>query len=207
MIGSAPQDVKYGGEQTWVIIGDRNEIREYVTINRSTGKGTTTEIGSDNLLLTNVHVAHNCKIGNRVIIANMTNLGGHTEIEDRVTIGGMTGIHQFVRIGQGAMVGAYTRLPQDVPPFMLCEGNPALIRGINLIGLKRNGAPKLAVEEIKTVFRMLYRSDKNTSQAIDAILKEHLKSEEANHLVRFLQVESKRGLTKKTTDSAEAESV
>ena len=113
VIGSQAQDIKYGGEKTWVVIGDRNEIREYVTINRSTGKDTLTQIGNDNIFLTNVHIAHNCQVGNKVIIANMTNLGGHTVVEDFATIGGMTGIHQFVRIGRGCMVGAYTRLPRS----------------------------------------------------------------------------------------------
>ena len=155
VIGSAAQDIKYKGEKSYVVIGDRNQIREYVTINRPTGKDTTTEIGSDNLFLTNVHIAHNCKVGNRVIIANMTNIGGHSIVEDACVIGGMTGIHQFVRIGRNSMVGAYTRLPQDVPPFMLCEGNPAVIRGINSVGLRRNNISRDAIKEIREIHRML----------------------------------------------------
>ncbi|MGE4169517.1 MAG: acyl-ACP--UDP-N-acetylglucosamine O-acyltransferase [Candidatus Margulisiibacteriota bacterium] len=205
VIGSAAQDVKYGGEKTWVVIGDRNEIREYVTINRSTGKNTITEIGSDNIFLTHVHIPHNCRIGNHVIIANMTNLGGHTIVEDRATIGGMTGVHQFVRIGQGAMVGAYTRLPQDVPPFMLCEGNPAYIRGMNLVGLKRRGVSKQGIAEIKEIFKVLYRSDKNTTQALDEISKMTMETPEAQHLMGFLKAESHRGITKKSGTDTEDE--
>ncbi len=197
VIGSDAQDVKYHGEKTWVVIGDRNEIREYVTINRSTGKDTITEIGSDNIFLTHVHIPHNCKIGNKVIIANMTNLGGHTIVEDNAVIGGMTGIHQYVRIGQGAMVGAYTRLPQDVPPYTLCEGNPAYIRGLNLVGLKRRGVPKEAIQEIKDIFRVLYRSDQNTSQALAALGEMNVQSTEATHMMGFVRTETSRGILKK----------
>lgn len=203
VIGSEAQDVKYHGEKTWVVIGDRNEIREYVTINRSTGKDTLTEVGSDNIFLTHVHIAHNCKIGNKVIIANTTNLGGHTIVEDQATIGGMTGIHQFVRIGRGCMVGAYTRLPQDVAPFMLCEGNPAYIRGMNLVGMKRRGSTKAAIQEVKDIFKVMYRSEKNTSQALVELDTMTFESEEAKHLLGFLKVDSNRGFIKKTEGSAE----
>ncbi len=205
VIGSDAQDTKYNGEQTWVVIGDRNEIREYVTINRSTGKNTVTEIGSDNILLTHVHLAHNCKLGNNITIANMTNVAGHTHIEDNATIGGMTGIHQFVRIGKGAMVGAYTRLPQDVAPFMLCEGNPAYIRGINLVGLKRRGFSKTAIQEIKTVYKSVFRSEKNLSQALADISQQDLTTSEAAYLLDFIKVDSPRGLTKKKDTSAQSE--
>lgn len=201
VIGSDAQDVKYGGETTWVVIGDRNEIREYVTINRSTGKDTVTQIGSDCMLMTNVHIGHNCHLGNKVIIANMTNLAGHTVVEDFATIGGMTGVHQFSRIGKGAMVGAYTRLPQDVPPFMLCEGNPAMIRGLNAIGFKRRGGSLAALREVKEIYKLMYRSNKNTSQALSEIKDMTLKSEEAQYLLQFLSVDSKRGFVKKSDDT------
>lgn len=198
VIGSGPQDLKYAGERSFVRIGDRNIIREYVTINRATGKEAVTSVGSDNLFLTNVHIAHNCEVGNHVTIANMTNIAGHTVIEDRVIIGGMTGVHQFVRIGTGAMVGAYTRLPQDVPPFMLCEGNPALIRALNLIGLKRRGVSRDAINEIRRIFKHYYRLDKNASQAIRDIESEGVHSPEAIHLLNFLKIDSPRGITKKS---------
>ena len=204
VIGSAAQDIKYKGEKSWVVIGDRNEIREYVTINRATGKNETTQIGSDNIFLTNVHIAHNCKAGNNIIIANMTNIGGHSVIEDRAVIGGMTGIHQFVRIGQGCMVGAYTRLPQDVPPFMLCEGNPALIRNLNIVGLRRNGASRAAISELKNMFKLIYRSDLNMTQALKEVGQLTCESEQATILKTFLQAESLRGITKKNESDSVA---
>lgn len=205
VIGSGPQDVKYAGERSFVRIGDRNIIREYVTINRATGREAVTSVGSDNLFLTNVHLAHNCQIGNHVTIANMTNIAGHSIIEDRALIGGMTGVHQFVRIGEGAMVGAYTRLPQDVPPFMLCEGNPALIRTVNLIGLKRRGVSRAAIQEIRMIFKHYYRLDKNASQALHDIESEGVHTPEGQHLLGFLKVDSPRGITKKSGKADEDE--
>jgi UDP-N-acetylglucosamine acyltransferase len=196
VLGSAPQDSKYKGEKSWVVIGDRNEIREYVTINRATGKDQTTKIGNDNILLTNVHLAHNCQLGNNITIVNMANVAGHTTIGDRAIIGGMTGIHQFCRIGEGAMVGAYTRLPQDVPPFMLCEGNPAIIRGLNVVGLRRNGATRTDMSELKAVYKALYRSEMNTSQAMEHIAAMNPESDMAKHLINFIQADSHRGITK-----------
>jgi UDP-N-acetylglucosamine acyltransferase len=178
------------------VIGDRNEIREYVTINRATGKDQTTKIGNDNILLTNVHLAHNCQLGNNITIVNMANVAGHTTIGDRAIIGGMTGIHQFCRIGEGAMVGAYTRLPQDVPPFMLCEGNPAIIRGLNVVGLRRNGATRTDMSELKAVYKALYRSEMNTSQAMEHIAAMNPESDMAKHLINFIQADSHRGITK-----------
>lgn len=203
VIGSPPQDMGYKGEKSWVVLGDRNEIREYVTINRSTGEGTSTSIGDDNLLLTHVHLAHNCQLGSHITIANGTNIAGHTTVEDRAVIGGMTGIHQFCRIGRGAMVGAYTRLPQDVPPFMMCEGNPALIRGVNVIGLRRNGATKSALEEVKAIHKLVFRSDKNTTQSLKEIKALCFKSAEAKYVIDFLKADSKRGFTKKSDTSTE----
>ena len=128
VIGSQAQDIKYKGEVSYVEIGDNNHIREYVTINRATGENAVTKIGSNNMLLTNTHIGHNCEIGDHVTMANVVHLGGHTIIEDNATIGGLTGIHQFVRVGKGTMIGGYSRLIQDVPPFMLCDGNPAYVR-------------------------------------------------------------------------------
>lgn len=205
VIGSGPQDMKYTGERSWVTIGDRNEIREYVTINRATGVNEVTSIGSDNIFLTHVHIAHNCVLGNNIIIANTTNLGGHTHVEDKAVIGGMTGIHQFVRIGQASMVGAYTRLPQDVPPFMMCEGNPALIRGLNLVGLRRNNISKAAIKEIKELHKLFFRSKLEFSTCLDQAKSLDIKSEEALHMLQFIKQDTKRGLTKKQADSSDSE--
>ena len=197
VIGSGPQDMKYSGEKSWVSIGDNNEIREYVTINRATGENNITTIGSDNIFLTHVHIAHNCILGNNIIIANTTNLGGHTEVQDKAVIGGMTGIHQFVRIGKAAMVGAYTRLPQDVPPFMLCEGNPAVIRGLNAVGLRRNNIAKMAIKEIKSIYKLLYRSELDTASSLNKIKNQPFESIEAKHLIDFVINSTSRGFTKK----------
>lgn len=199
VIGSAPQDLSYKGEKSWVVIGDGNEIREYVTINRATGKDAITEIGNNNLFLTHVHIAHNCVLGSNIVIANGTNVAGHSHIEDRAVIGGMTGIHQFCRIGRGAMVGAYTRLPQDVPPFMMCEGNPATIRGLNLVGLRRGGADRHAIQEVKQIHKLYFRSNLNTTQALEEISKLNPASFHGQHLMAFLSVDSKRGITKKSS--------
>jgi UDP-N-acetylglucosamine acyltransferase len=197
VIGSKAQDMKYAGEKSWVTIGNNNEIREYVTINRATGENEITSIGSDNIFLTHVHIAHNCKLGNNIIIANTTNLGGHSIVEDKAVIGGMTGIHQFVRIGAQAMVGAYTRLPQDVPPFTICEGNPALIRGLNSIGLKRNGASKESISEIKEVFNLVYKSTITTATLVKQFENHTYKSDQAKQFIKFFTAESKRGISKK----------
>ncbi len=197
VVGSEAQDMKYKGEKSWVSIGNNNEIREYVTINRATGENEVTSIGNNNIFLTHVHIAHNCVLGNNIIIANTTNLGGHTEVEDQAVIGGMTGIHQFVRIGRAAMVGAYTRLPQDVPPFMLCEGNPALIRGLNAVGLRRNSIPKTAINEIKEIYKTVYRSKLDTATSLEQLQQQSFSSDEANHFIDFISADSKRGFTKK----------
>ena len=198
VIGSEPQDTKYKGEKSWVAIGDRNQIREYVTINRATGKGNTTQIGDDNLLLTGVHIGHNCRLGNSITITNTGNIAGHADIEDKVIIGGMAGVHQFVRIGEGAMIGAYTRLIQDIAPFMLCEGNPAIVRGINSIGLKRRGVTMATLKEVKTIYKLLYRSELNSSQAMAELKNLNIASEEGLHIQSFIQSESARGLNKKS---------
>ncbi len=201
VIGSDPQDAKYKGERSWVVIGDRNIIREYVTINRATGKNETTEVGSDNLILTSAHVAHNCRIGNFVTIVNQVNVAGHCMVDDRAVIGGMTGIHQFTRIGRGAMVGAYTRLPQDVPPFTLCEGNPAIIRALNVVGLRRSGMTRDAISEIRTIYRQYYRSGKNATQALADLEALGLQSVEARAMLDFLSADSHRGILKRVGET------
>lgn len=197
VIGSNAQDLKYKGERTAVIIGDRNDIREYVTINRSTGKDTSTVIGSDNIFMTSVHIGHNCVLGNNIIIANTCNLAGHCFVEDRAIIGGMTGIHQFTRIGKGAMVGGYSRITQDIAPFTLCEGNPAVIRNINAIGLKRSGSSAGEITEIKHIFRTIFRSNKVFSEAKKDVQALTPISENAKHLIDFCLADSPRGLTLK----------
>lgn len=196
-IGMEPQDLKFAGEPSWVKIGDNNQIREYVTINRATGAGEVTRIGNNNLLMAYVHVGHNCEIEDSVIIANSVALAGHVYIESRARLSGVLGVHQFVHIGRHAMVGGMTRIDRDVPPFMLVEGNPSRIRSLNLVGLKRGGFTSAEMKLLKQAFRTLYRSDlvfKNALEELDSLGDtEHLQ-----HLRRFLllsQMPGRRGLT------------
>lgn len=195
-IGLEPQDLKYRGAPSWVRIGDNNLIREYVTINRATNAGEATVIGNGNLLMAYVHIAHNCIIEDSVVIANALAMAGHVHIESRATIGGAVGIHQFVHIGRLAMIGGMSRIDRDVPPYMLVEGNPARVRSLNLVGLKRVGMTKGQISLLKKAFRTLYRSGYTPAQAL-----EHLElmpdSEHLQHLHRFLklsQIPERRGL-------------
>ncbi len=200
-IGLEPQDLKYAGADSCVLIGDDNLIREFVTINRATGDGEETRLGNGNLLMAYVHVAHNCIIENRVVIANAVALAGHVHLESKVTIGGVLGIHQFVRIGRLAMVGGMSRVDRDVPPFMLVEGNPCRVRALNQVGLKRAGIAELeggkTFATLKKAFRILYRSGLPLSQALEEL--ELLPdSEQLQHLQQFLTASmqpGRRGLT------------
>ena len=155
-IGLEPQDLKYQGANSAVVIGDRNRIREYVTINRATNEGEATIIGNDNLLMAYSHVGHNCVIDNEVIIANSVAIAGHVQIESMAIISGVLGIHQFVHIGTMAMVGGMSRISRDVPPYMLVEGNPARVRSLNLVGLKRRGIKSEEIRQLKKAFKLLY---------------------------------------------------
>jgi len=165
-IGLEPQDLKYRGAASSVIIGNDNQIREYVTVNRATYEGESTIIGNGNLLMAYVHIAHNCTIEDSVVIANAVSLAGHIKIESKAVIGGVLGIHQFVHIGKMAMVGGMSRIVKDVPPFMLVEGHPCLVRSLNLVGLKRAGLTSADLAILKKAFRILYRSGKSLNQAL-----------------------------------------
>jgi len=190
-IGLEPQDLKYDGSKSQVKIGDGNRIREYVTINRATHAGEATIIGNGNLLMAYVHVAHNCVIEDQVVIANAVALAGHIHVESRATIGGMVGIHQFVHIGRLAMLGAMSRVDRDVPPYMLVEGNPARVRSLNRVGLKRAGITEADQEQVwqtlKKAFRILYYSGLPLNQALEQLDllpdNQHLQ-----HLRQFLQM-------------------
>jgi UDP-N-acetylglucosamine acyltransferase len=196
VIGTEPQDLKYTGEPSWVKIGDNNLIREYVTINRATGAGESTIIGHGNLFMAYVHVGHNCIIEDSVVIANSVALAGHIYIESRARLSGVLGVHQFVHIGRHAMVGGMARIDRDVPPYMTIEGNPARVRTINLIGLKRAGFSSAELQNLKKAFRILYRSELTFKDALDKI--EMLgDTEHLLHLRRFLllsQMPGRRGL-------------
>ncbi len=165
-IGEVNQDLKYAGEATRVEIGDRNTIRESVTIHRGTVQGTSlTKLGSDNLLMVNAHIAHDCVIGDRCILANNATLGGHVEIDNYVVIGGMTAIHQFCKVGSYVMVGGCSGVTQDVPPYMIAQGNHASPYGVNIEGLKRRGFNKETINAIRLVYKILYRSGKTLDEA------------------------------------------
>lgn len=204
-IGASPQDFKYKGEKGEVVIGDKNIIREFVTVHLPSGKGGKTIIGNENFIMVHAHVPHNCKIGNQVVIGGYVGLAGYTEIYDQVIIGGLAGIHQHVRIGRLTMVGAQSKIVQDVPPFMLVEGNPAQVRGVNSIGLQRRGASKAAIAEIKKAFKLIYESGHNISQAAKEIKKRLNPLPETEEIIRFLEEESKRGISKKTALEKESE--
>ena len=169
-VGAMPQDKKYAGEDSQLVIGDRNTVREFCTLNIGVaGAGGLTRIGSDNWIMAYVHVAHDCRIGNHTTIANATQFGGHVEVDDWVTIGGMTGVHQFVRIGAHAMAGFQTRLSQDLPPFVTAAGNPAEAQGINAEGLRRRGYSPERIAIVKRMHRLLYRQGLTLEAARGAI--------------------------------------
>lgn len=199
VIGAVPQDLKYAGEESITVIGDRNVIREFVTVNRATGEGEVTRIGDDNLLMAYVHVAHNCLVGSGIVLANNVTLAGHVEIEDFVTVGGLTGIHQFCRVGTMAMVGAMSRIVQDCPPYMTTEGHPPKVFGPNTIGLRRRGVAPDTRNALKKAYKLLYRSGLNVSQAL-AEMEAMASIPEVRHLMNFVRA-NERGLVGRTSTS------
>jgi UDP-N-acetylglucosamine acyltransferase len=199
-IGLEPQDLKYQGSETQVRIGDDNCIREYVTINRATFPGEVTAIGNHNLLMAYVHIAHNCVIEDHVVITNSVLMGGHVHVESYARIGGGVGIHQFVHIGTLSMLGGMSRITRDVPPYMLVEGNPARVRSLNLVGLKRAGLAGTtgsSLDTIKRAFRLLYRSGLTFDEAMEK-LSLLLDDAQVLHLYRFLQASQTQGRRKVT---------
>jgi len=194
IIGSECQDLKFKGERSFVKIGDRNTIREYVTVNRATSKDQYTIIGDDNLIMAYAHVAHDCKIGNNNILANALAMAGHVTIMDHANIGGLNAIHQYVRIGSYAIIGGHSRIPKDVPPFIMCADSPLRIVGINKIGLERKGFTKDQLRIIERAYRILYRSKLNISQALKR-LEEEPACPEIDLLIKFIK-ETERGIAK-----------
>ena len=192
VVGHTPQDVSYAGAQSFTKIGHRNTIREYVTIHRGTKEGTSTVIGDDNFLMANAHIAHNCEIGNKVILVNLASLTGYCVIEDGAFLSGIVGLHQFTRIGRLAMISALSAVNKDVPPYMFCGGRPAVIQGLNVVGLRRAGISAPVREEIKRAYKLLYREGLNVSHAVEAIERE-CSSPEVKALVTFVKA-SKRGI-------------
>jgi UDP-N-acetylglucosamine acyltransferase len=192
-IGTKTQDLKFRGETTYVVIGKRCEIREFVTINSSCQENSTVRIGDECLLMAYCHVAHNCEIGNRVIMSNSAMLAGHVIVEDCAIIGGMTPIHQFSRIGCYAMVGGFSRVPRDVPPYTVGGGFPYKFGGINIIGLKRHKFPLEVRIALSKAFKLTYRSGLHLEDAIQQIENQLGEHKEVKHWVQFCR-NSKRGL-------------
>ncbi len=169
-LGAVPQDKKYAGEPTELTIGERNTIREFCTFNLGTAQDVgVTRIGDDNWIMAYVHIAHDCQVANRTTLANNTTLGGHVHLGDWVTVGGLTGIHQFVKIGAHVMVGFGSAVSQDVPPYMLVDGNPLAVRGFNLEGLRRRGFTPERIAAVKQMHRALYRRGLTLEQAVREI--------------------------------------
>src|SRR6195256_2165213 len=164
-IGQQTQDLKYKGEPTYLEIGDENTFREFVTVNRSTTSDGKTRIGHRGNFLAYSHIGHDCTVGDAVVFSNNGTLAGHVEVGDNAVMGGLTAVHQFCRLARYGATGGCSKIVQDVPPFMIADGNPAEIRGVNLVGLERNGFSAEKVKLIKKVFRLIYRSNFNTRQA------------------------------------------
>lgn len=196
-IGLDPQDMKYQGEQTSLEVGDENIFREFVTVHRGTSEGGgLTRIGSHNLLMAYVHIAHDCRLGDHVIMANGASLAGHIEIGSHATVGPFCGIHQFTRIGAYSFLGAYTVVNQDILPYSRTTApRPTEVLGVNRLGLERRGFSKEDVAELDKAFRLLCRSKLNTSQALEAVEAQGLHSEHAKALVEFIR-SSERGVAK-----------
>ncbi len=189
-VGQEPQDLKYTGDPTGVVIGDDNTIREYVTVNRATHGEETTRIGNGNLLMAYAHLGHNCQLGDRIVIANGVAVAGHVVIADRAVIGGVLGIHQFVHVGTMAMVGGMSRIERDVPPFCIVEGHPARVRALNRIGLHRSGLAELdggrQLVDLKRTWTAIYRQHQPLAHALTQLRTAPL-SAAAETLVAFLE--------------------
>ena len=192
-IGQQTQDLKYLGEPTYLEIGHENTFREFVTVNRSTASTGKTRIGNCGNFLAYSHIGHDCTVGDAVVFSNNGTLAGHVQVGDHAIMGGLTAVHQFCRLGRYAITGGCSKIVQDIPPFMIADGNPAKVRGINLVGLERSGFQPESIKIIKEAFRLIYRSKYNTRQAIEAIQQELPSSEEINQIVEFIQ-QSERGI-------------
>jgi len=192
-IGQQSQDLKYVGEPTFLEIGSDNTFREFCTVNRATAAGSTTRVGSFSHVLAYSHIAHDCRVDEHVIFSNNTTLAGHVEVEDYAIIGGLTAVHQFCRIGKHSICGGCTKIVQDVPPYMIADGNPAEIRGINLVGLERRGFAAELIRILKESYRILYRSNLNTKQAIAELQMQFGRVEPVQQLIQFIE-RSQRGI-------------
>ncbi len=195
VLGTDPQDLKYAGEKTTLEIGDSTTIREFCTLNRGSTHRLKTVVGSKSLLMAYVHIAHDCIIGNNVILANAVNMAGHVTIEDFASVGGMTPIHQFVRIGKHSFIGGGLRVPKDVPPYILAANEPLTYEGINRVGLSRRGFSTATLSQLRQAYKLLYRSRLNVSQAISQIESTMELTPEIQYIIDFIRT-SERGIIK-----------
>lgn len=196
-IGARSQDLKYSGEPTHAIIGDRNTFREFVTVHRGTTAELPTKIGSDNNFLAYAHIAHDSVVGNHCILSNAATLGGHVTVEDYVILSGLAGVHQFCRVGAHAMIGGCTKIVQDVPPFTIADGHPALLRGINIVGLQRRGFSEQDIRALKNAYKTLFlKKDANLAAQTELLSSsEAAKNEHVLRILDFLQ-SSERGVVR-----------
>jgi UDP-N-acetylglucosamine acyltransferase len=194
-IGNIPQDLKFRGGPSEVVIGDDTTVREYATIHAATEEGEATVVGDHVLLMAYCHIAHNCLIGNHVILANAVNLAGHVRIDDHAIIGGLTPVHQFVAVGCHSFIGGGSRVPQDVPPYVKAAGNPLRACGLNSVGMDRRGIPAEVRLELKRAYRILYRSQLNVSHALERITRELKLYPEVHEFVEFVRG-SERGIVR-----------
>ena len=195
-IGAVPQAIKFEGEETYVKIGRGTVIREFVTINRGTGfGGGITEVGEENFLMAYVHIAHDCKTGRKVILANNATLAGHIVIEDFVTVGGLVAIHQFVRIGSYAYIGGKSAVVKDIPPYIIAAGDRAKLHGLNSVGLKRHGFSQETLSSLKKAYRIIFRIGLTLNEAIERVKAEVEQVPEVNNLIHFIK-SSERGITR-----------
>ncbi len=189
-IGVMPQDLSYNGEDTRVTMGDGNQIRECVTIHRSTKLDSPTSLGNNCLLMANSHVAHDCHLGNNIIVANSTGIAGHVVVEDRVVMSGMVGLHQFVRVGTMAMLSGGSMVPLDVPPYCIAQGERARLVGLNVVGMRRAGLPRETIMEIRRAYKALFRSGERLEDAL-AGLEDANPCKEVRHLIDFCRATSR----------------
>lgn len=194
IIGDDPQDLSYDGSDTFLKIGNGNRIREYCTIHRGAKEGSVTEIGDNCFFMGYTHIAHNCKIGSGVISVNNAVFGGHVQVEDNAFVSANTAIHQFARVGKFAMISGLSAVTQDVPPYFTCGGRIAKVFSLNVVGLRRGGVSPAARKEIKTAYKILYRSGLSVANAVEQI-KAECSCAEVDHLVQFIE-NSKRGIAK-----------
>ncbi|MDO9540996.1 MAG: acyl-ACP--UDP-N-acetylglucosamine O-acyltransferase [Kiritimatiellia bacterium] len=194
-IGTQTQDLKYKGAVTFVEVGEHTTLREYVTVNSGTNEGDVTRVGARCHIMAYSHVAHQCIVGNEVIISNAGTLAGHVIVEDNAVIGGLCGIHQFVRIGRMCIIGGCSKATQDIPPFMIADGNPATIHGLNIVGLQRHNVPDKTRRILKEAHRIIYRQNLTVHQALETIKKELPSCPELEHLTAFI-ASSERGIAR-----------